>query len=218
MAWNPAATRVTLLSTALLWAAAGCGGGGSRSTDIRAPILLTIESDGARDGFVRSDGFTRTAGNQPGVGDLDAARLGLGLRMFYTFPLHRIPADAVITSVTLRVYQLGTHGLPFVDLGRLVVDHIDPGESLDPADYHGGTLEDDIGTLSHLFERNYASLAVEDNVKQDLEEGRPRSWFRLRFSRDSNLDGETDVLNLNDGENSRGLGNLPLLEVVYTRP
>jgi hypothetical protein len=206
----------TLIALSVLMTLAGCGS--ATTPERETPILLVIESDGARDGFVRSDGFVRVVGSGPGVGDLDDARLGLGLRMFYSFPLREIPADAVITSMTLRVYQEATVGQPFSDLGELLVDHVDPGDALDPDDYDGNTLTSNVGSLSRDFERRYAILGVEDCVGRDLAEERTRSWFRLRFTRDSNLDGRDDLLLVNDGENSRGTGNLPLLEIIYLRP
>ncbi len=194
----------------------GCGSATNPRQEV--PILLAIESDGARDGFVRSDGFLRVVGSGPGVGDLDDARLGLGLRMFYSFPLREIPAGAQITSVALRVYQEDRSGRPYANLGDLLVDHIDPGDALDPADYEGNTLDADVGSLSQAFVRGYTILDVQSCVRRDMAEGRTRSWFRLRFPRDSNLDGENDIIILNDGENSRRSNNLPVLEVIYLRP
>ncbi len=200
----------------ILMTVGGCGAGASPAQD--TPILLVIKSEGARDGFVRSDGFVRVVGNGPAVGDLDAARRGLGLRMFYSFSLREIPADAVILSVTLRVFQEGRLGRPFASLGELRVDHVNPGDSLDPADYAGNTLEANIGSLFREFVLSYASLSVDASVGRDRHEGRVRSWFRLGFPRDSNLDGGNDALLLNDGENSRRSHKLPLLEVIYRRP
>lgn len=211
-----AGPRAILFALGVVVALAGCGGAGRAGP--RTPLLLVIESDGSRDGFVRSDGFVRVVGNGPGVGDLDAARLGLGMRMFYSFPLHRIPTDAIITSVTLRVFQEGMLGQPFADLGELLVDHVDPGTALDPGDYAGNTLTAEAGSLAVGFEERYVNLDVEACVARDQEEGRERSWFRLHFPRDSDLDGISDVLLLNDGENSRNTWNLPLLEVIYRRP
>ena len=216
MPWNGAGPSVVAIALGILLAMGGCGS--ADTSGQRRPILLVIESEEARDGFVRSDGFLRVSGNGPGAGDLDATRLGLGLRMFYSFPLREIPADAIITSVTLRVFHEGTLGQPFANLGDLIVDHVDPGDSLAPEDYAGNTLEEDIGSLSFGFAQRYWSLGVDEFVARDQAAGRARSWFRLRFTRDSNLDGDDDVLMLNDGENSRRSNNLPLLEVIYTRP
>lgn len=205
-----------LTSLGLLLMLGSCGG--AERARGETPILLVIESDGARDGFVRSDGFVRVVGSGPGVGDLDDARQGLGLRMFYAFPLREIPAGAVITSITLRVFQEDVEGQPFADLGDLLVDHVDPDDALDPGDYTGGTITANVGSLSRDFVARYANLGVEAAVGLDRAEGRARSWFRLRFPRDSNLDGRDDVLLLNDGEDSRSSGNLPVLEVIYQRP
>ena len=206
-----------LVSLGLLMTVVGCGGS-STSARQETPVLLVIESEGARDGFIRTDGLVRVRGNGPAVGDLDDARSGLALRMFYSFPLHEIPEDAEITSVTLLVFQEGAVGQPFARLGDLLVDHVDPGISLDPDDYDGNTLSSEIGSLARDFARRYTSLSVEAAVARDMAEGRNRSWFRLRFPRESNLDGDDDLLLLNDGENSRGSHNRPRLEVIYRRP
>jgi hypothetical protein len=211
-----AGPRAMLVALGILIAAGGCGGGASVPAG-GTPILLAIKSDGGRDGFVRTDGFVRVVGNGPAAGDLDSARAGLGLRMFYSFPLVEIPQDAVITSVTLRVYQEGKIGQPYSGLGDLVVDHVNPGDSLDPSDFAGNTLDADIGNLSPELVGAYSSLPVGPQVGLDLIAGRERSWFRLRFSRDSNLDGGDDVVMLNDGEDSRHTRHLPLLEVIYVR-
>jgi hypothetical protein len=205
-----------LVSLGLVMTVVGCGSASAPRQE--APILLVIESDGSRDGFIRTDGLVKVSGNGPAVGDLDDARVGLALRMFYSFPLHEIPDGAEITSVTLLVFQEGTLGQPFASLGELLVDHVNPGNALDPADYDGNSLSTDVGSLSRDFQQRYTNLDVGTSVSRDLVEGRARSWFRLRFPRDSNRDGNDDLLMLNDGENSRGSHNRPKLEVIYLRP
>ncbi|MDJ0522016.1 MAG: hypothetical protein QNJ90_08060 [Planctomycetota bacterium] len=211
---RPTALLIALVLSVLL---AACGSADTTARQ-QVPRLLVIESDGARDGFIRSDGFVRVVGSGPGVGDLDDARPGLSLRMFYSFPLFEIPPDAVISSITLRVYQVATVGQPYADLGDLLVDHVDPGNALGPDDYEENTLTQNVGTLARQFTPRIASLSVDACVLRDLDEGRTRSWFRLRFSRDTNLDDRDDVLIVNDGENSLRAGNVPVLEVIYVRP
>ena len=210
-----AATLPALGIVALLLGACGGGAGGPRRG---TPVVLEIESVGILDGFVRNDGMVYTSGNGPGVGDLDAASLGLAFRMFYAFPLDEIPPGVVVTSVRLRVFQLSITGTPYEDLGDLLVDHVDPNGALDPGDYAGGTLTSNIGTLAMGFGQNYANLGVSNEVQEDLDAARGYSWFRLRFPVDSNVDGGNDVLLLEDGEGSRGSFRPPLLEVTYVRP
>ncbi len=197
---------------------AACGGGGSRELRRNTPVLLEIESLGQLDGFVRNDGIVERNGQGPGVGDLDEADRGLAFRMFYCFPLDEIPEGVTVTSVTLRVFQLSTLGTPYEDLGPLLVDHVDPGEHLDAADFSGGTITSNLGELARGFGRNYANLGVADAVSRDRAAGRSRSWFRLRFPVDSNRDRGSDVVLLDDGEGSRGTQQVPMLEVRYVRP
>lgn len=210
-----ARTIGAVILAGLLAGACGSSGGGPRRG---TPQVLEIESLGLLDGFVRNDGLVATSGNGPGVGDLDQATPGLAFRMIYCFPLDEIPADVVVTSVRLRVFQLSLDGTPYEDLGDLLVDHVDPGAALDAADYAGGTLASNIGALATGFGQNYANLGVSSEVLADLDAGRGRSWFRLRFPVDSNLDRGNDVLLLEDGEGSRGSPQAPILEVTYVVP
>ncbi len=194
----------------------GCGSGGTMRRNV--PILLEIESEGLLDGFIRNDGMVYTSGNGPGVGDLDAAQRGLAFRMFYAFPLDEIPDGVTITSVRLRVFQLGITGAPYEQLGDLLVDHVDPDMALEPGDYAGGTLVSNVGALAMGFGRNYANLGVASEVLDDRDAGRSHTWFRLRFPVDSNVDLGSDLLILEDGEGSRGSPHPPILEVTYVQP
>jgi hypothetical protein len=207
---------LALACLALACPLAGCGDG---IGDPRATSdTVVIEGDGTRDGYVRSDGMADQTGDGPGVGDLEVAMNGLAFRMFYSFDLAEIPAGATVTSVRLRVFQQGTQGDPYGNLGDVIVDHVAFGDVLDASDYAGGTLSSNIGTLMTSPLQVYMNLGVATQVQEDLAAGRARSQFRLRFPVDFNNDGGNDLVLLNDGENSRGIGNLPLLEVTYVTP
>ena len=184
----------------------GPGNGNGEETTVQ------IVSTPALDGYVRSDNNLSATGALF-VGDLDAAVANMGYRSFYSFDLGSIPPGSTITSATLRVYQAGVGGGPYIKLGNLVVDHVNYGDALDAADYGAAALAS-AGTLSTTATVEFKTLAVTGRVQADLTAMRTRSQFRLRFSTaDGNNDGISDYAQLTDG-GSAGV-NLPRLDVTY---
>jgi len=140
------------------------------------------------------------------------------VRMAYSFDLSELPAGAILQSATLRVWLSDTVGRPFTVLGNLVVDHVDLGSGLDVTDYAGGTLESNIGTLasgSAASQLGYRNLGVVSQVRSDIAAGRTRSDFRLRFAVDTSFDRFDDLVEVNDGADSRRLRAPTTLELVY---
>lgn len=198
---------------------AGCGGAGPDIDRLgHVAQLEVLESIGGEDGWVRNDGEAEPNARGPAVGDLDNPTPGLAVRMFVSFDLSELPAGAVVTGATLRVFTLNVVGQPYTDLGPLNVDHVDYGASLDVTDYAGNTLQPAVGTIAAQHVSQYRNLDVATQVQTDLSAGRLRSQFRLRFPVDSNRDGGQDVVLIEDGERSRGTNNRPLLEVLYLVP
>jgi hypothetical protein len=175
---------------------------------------LTLPSTATLDGWVRSDLNLATSGSQPITGDIDASAPGLGYRQFYSFDLSGLPPGVTVTSATLRLYQGSTLGTPYVDLGDVVVDHVDYGATLLGAAYDAPAIVSNIGALSQDGTIEYKTMTVTDRVQADVAAGRTRSQFRLRFSVfDNNNDAGNDFAQFLDAD--FGGANPPQLVVTY---
>lgn len=178
----------------------GPGPGSGTGTPIRSTASL--------DGWARSDGNSSATG-APITGDIDGSLPGgIGYRQFFSFD---ISSFSSVTEATLRLYQQEVIGMPYPELGNVVVDHLVYGDALDAPDYHAAALAT-VGTLSTDANKEYKTLNVTAQVKADVAAGRKRSQFRVRFSSaDSNNDGTTDFTYFTDGEFTGT--NFPMLVV-----
>lgn len=115
------------------------------------------------------------------------------IRSFFSFPISSL-FNKTIVSATLRLYQSSTvDGAPYTDLGNVIVDHIDLGESLDNSDYNKTAMTSNIGTLSSSPSEGFKTLDVSTYVNSDVSAGRQGSQFRLKFSpNESNNDNGND--------------------------
>ncbi len=205
---------VCLAASALHW---GCGSDPTGPST--ATITLTLPSDPTLDGFVTNDGNAVAHAGGPAVGDIDSIKLGLAGRQFFSFEITNVPAGAEIVSATLQLYQASVGGHPFSSLGSLVVDRVDLGAGLDSGDYAGPALQAWIGTMPPEETLGYKSLDVTAAVQAERAAGRPRFQVRLRFSdRDSDLDGEADLVSYADAEQSCCANEQPSQLVVVFRP
>lgn len=213
------ATRsATVALLALLLASCGGGGGGDPPPVVWDELEMDVYSVAARDGFVRSDGIAHAAAGSAAAGDVDDAGNGTCMVMLYSFDTSTLPDEAVIDLASLNVFKAGVVGTPFADLGDLLVDHVEIGAELDPTDYDQHTLEAAIGTLASPFPQDFMAVDVTDQVRADRVAGRRYSEFRVRFAVASDADGESDHVLLNDAENSRGNGIVPLIYLQYRVP
>ncbi len=185
--------------------ALGCTQGGDDETTIQ------ITSTAALDGYIRG---STVRDNWPDyaitIGDLldDVV-----MRGFVSFDLSAI--GSTIKSAHLRLYQVRVKNDAYGDLGAIVVDHVFIGSTLDAADYAGGTITSNIGTLSSNATVEWKELDVTSAVQQDYAEGRDDSQFRLRFVVEGDNDGVDEFVTFEDGENNRSTGNQPTLVVSY---
>ena len=70
---------------------------------------------------------------------------------------------------------------------------MDLGASFDAADYDGGTLFANVGTLSVTADPGYKTIDVTSQVRSNVAAASSRSSHRLRFSlMDSDNDGSSD--------------------------
>jgi len=141
---------------------------------------------------------------------------GLTLRSGMRFGITPfLPVGATVLSATLRICQTGVAGAPYPGLGTLVVDRVDFGLVLDGGDFAPVVLTPNIGTLSSSPLVGIYQIDVTAAVAADLAAGDFTSDFLLRFTSDVSANGVGDVALIEDSENSRGSGVLPLLTVTY---
>ena len=199
-----------LLACELDTGATGPGNGPGTGPEVTVNLLSTA----GLDGYVRSDGNSGTTGGPAITGDLDAVVPAVGFRQFYSFDLSSLPAGSNITSATLRLYQASLGGNPYVDLGNVIVDHVDYGAALGAAAYNVTALASNVGVLSSDATIAYKTLVVTARVQADVAATRTRAQFRLRFSTtDSNNDAGSDFAQFTDAEFPGA--SVPILEVKY---
>lgn len=133
-------------------------------------------------------------------------------RSYVSFWLGEYPSDSLILHrATLSLYQhhcggnsmLGLYPIwdvPGRDTIFCVVDHIDYGSYLDPADWTAGdlgnpsTFQSYLGIISDDSIVGWKSLEVTDCVQFDLNAERPYSQFRIRFPIDTDWDPWNDAI------------------------
>jgi hypothetical protein len=204
--------RVSALLCAGLGLAVGCGGGGGGGPAETTVDLLGIA---ALDGLASVDGEASSSG-LPGVGDVDGAVPGRMFRQFFAFGSSQIPPGATITLATLRVYQHLVVGSPFTVHGDIVVDYLDYGSSLDPADYFQAAIHAGLGPISTDATIGWKVLDVTAEVQDAVASGRDPK-FRFAFSTlFSVVDGQSDYVAFEDAEGSwADAGHGPRLRVTY---
>ncbi len=173
-----------------------------------AQSTITLNSTSGVDGIVTSGGSVMTIA-EIFAGD---TYVNTGVRGFVSFDIASIPPGATIISATLKMYQEAVNGTPYADLGNIMVDHIDYGPTLDSDDYSLLALEDDIGTISNNGAFEFKTLDVTESLQDDMDHGRTRSQYRLRFPTQTDNDSIEDAaffVQANYGDNS------PKLVVIY---
>lgn len=104
---------------------------------------------------------------------------------------------------------------PYVELGALVVDHVDFGNALEGVDYNGGTLASNIGTLATDAALEYKTLNATSRVQADLTAARGRTQFRLRFLNEFSQNTFDDFVQYADGDSWPASNKPPLLLVTF---
>lgn len=209
------ATLAIVLAMALLPACGGGGGGGEENAgnenqivvEVR-PLLATLS------GLVPDDG-EEISGAAPGAGD-NGDQGYRGILSFSIFDLPTPPGLQIATAV-IRADQASVSGAPYSSLGDLIVDHIDTNGFFDNLNnnlYGGLDLESPIGGVvtPRVFSDNpnleSKEIDVTLQVIRDLQAGRSRSQFRIRF--------ETDVVN--NPQNDFATFANAVLEITYGQP
>jgi hypothetical protein len=211
-------------------ALSACGGGGG---DGREGQLLVATGLEGLDGTIRLDsvtGFCEVDAVGLLVGETDGTQKFTTYWGFVTFDISALPAGADIRSATAHVFVNGFAGDNIFGaglFGNVVMEHIDIGASLDPADMTSPSLSGELvgGDASPTFLVTEASVGfkiadVTAEVQVDQAAGRPRTTLRLSFQATQVTDGDLagdfvgfarfDPLSP-DNELSR-----PFLEILFT--
>jgi hypothetical protein len=114
------------------------------------------------------------------------------------------------------LYQAKVIGDPYSAGIRVKVDHLDYGDSLENADYSAPSISANMATLSENSTLEWKSVQVTDAVKDDLNNHRSRSQYRIHFAVENTGGTATgDFAYFESADNSEGSGNLPQLVVKY---
>jgi hypothetical protein len=175
------------------------------------PKTITLDSIANLDGFRSSNG-----GGNDSV-DIRAGRnSNLVTRGFITFDLSVLPTGANITKATLKLYQTRVVGSPYSVGGKLKVDHLTYGDSLDNDDYASSALLNSFATLTDNATVEWKEADVTTAVKNDSSNARSTSQFRIHFTTEvKGGDVTGDFVYFESAEDTEGTGNTPELVIEY---
>jgi hypothetical protein len=182
------------------------------------PEVTVVRSEAALDGSLLNDG---TGSNIQdilvGNGRIVEPTGELVSRGFLSFDLAEVPAGATIEGVELRFYQQTIEGEPYEKLGNLMLEQIDYGSSLDPGAYDLPAL--DSAVLARLPSPNswyvLSDPAITSWVQSTLDNDQARFQLRLRFTQESDGDGEEDWVSIEPGGGILSSPNAPTLTIIY---
>jgi hypothetical protein len=180
-------------------------------------VTVTILSTAALDGHVHSTGNAQVGVNYyVAYGDYaDAQGPVSGVRGFVSFDITTIPAGATVQEATLTLFQKSTVGSPFADLGSNVVDHVVYGLVLEAGAYSRSGLGDAIATFPPDLTPGPKTVVVTSAVATDVG-ARPQCQFRLRFTTESDNDGQSDSIAYYSSGQATSEDQRPRLVVTYT--
>ncbi|MBB6099491.1 hypothetical protein HNR42_002941 [Deinobacterium chartae] len=244
LAYGPTGTNYSLNITTAAKDLAGNALAASVSSSFRTyrQVSSTFNSVTDLDGWVREDGNVNTALGLSGlmVGD-SAAVDNASYRSFLTFDLSGLPASLEASNIVeakLEVYQNDVVGTPYTDLDEcsgapvlvctnIMVEHVNYGSSLTASDFDAAALlyVGQIGCATIIacdeVSLGYKTLttgamrdALADDWTNRAERGN-RAQFRLRFAKQSDFDGASDIVYFNAAESA---SNKPRLVLTYLLP
>jgi len=156
--------------------------------------LHTIElfSIAAEDGHVRRNG---EVGTDPNVGD---TRPSVAMQAFLSFNISQIPDKAIIKAAFLDLTTDEIYGLPFINLGNMLV-YNDQYGSLGGDDFGVGPLPGAIFTISKRPIAPFSSGLLIDAVQEQVDAGSSRFQIRVQFEKYYFYNNEPDYLALGGG-------------------
>jgi len=155
-------------------------------------------------------------------------------RSYLSFDLTSLPDSITVIEATVNIYQFRSGGnnmlevfpiwdVPGGDTLFCIMDHIDYGAYLDTSDWGAGdpghprTLTSNIGVISDDATIEYKSLDVTRYVQADIDDGRKRSQFRIRFPIDTDHDGRNDCLDFYSSSSAHHPPLHPYMPVRYKK-
>ena len=171
----------------------------------------TLKSQAGHDGFQASNGGGNTNA------DIRTGRnTFLITHGFLNFKLESIPGNADVQQAKLKVYQTQIIGDPYSIGIRVMIDHLDYGDSLENTDYSLASLSSSFATLSTNDSIGWREIDITDQVRNDLTNGRSRSQYRLHMATET-IGGTatSDFAYFESGDNSKDTGNIPELIIKY---
>lgn len=126
-----------------------------------------------------------------------------------------------VVEATLRLHPVQRIGTPFIDLGLINIEPVDLGEAIDLADYSSAALalaitDDRAGLMAGITKR----YNVSNFAREAWNHGLARLDLRLRFTADSDNDGNGDYLIFyaREAETEAIRPYLSALELTYYAP
>src|SRR4030043_1032594 len=127
-------------------------------------------------------GFESSNGGGNTTVDIRGGRnVNLVSRGFVNFDLSLIPTNSTITEATLRLYQVRSSGNPYSVGGKLMVDSLNFGNSLENSDYGISAITTNLVVLTANSTIEWKDAVVTEAEKKDLSEGRTKSQYRIHF-------------------------------------
>ncbi len=199
------AHRLSPLTLLLLLALTACGGSSSPAI-IPVTIEVAAPAVPAGEGWLL-DGVAHPNAVNMVMGDSSSDLPIIGM---LTFDLTGIGA---VQDAQLTIHQGVSTNAPF-SLGPLLVDHIDGGGALDPADEAGGTLT---AAAFALADEASWTLDVTPYLQADVAAGRATTSFRFRFANETNADGIEDEGRITASTNA-DVASRPTLIIQHFAP
>ncbi|KKU63363.1 MAG: hypothetical protein UX87_C0026G0005 [Candidatus Amesbacteria bacterium GW2011_GWA1_47_16] len=167
-------------------------------TPTTAPVSQTtiINSIVSLDGFrANNNGGNNSIEIRAGNGSMvGAPAYELVIRGFTGFDIPTaVLSGKTIESAVLRLYQYKVTGTPYSGGNKIIVDHLDYGDSLEGADYSATAISSGIATLTANAVIEWKDAEVTSALKADLSAGHSRSQYRLRLSTETDGSGTEDV-------------------------
>lgn len=165
----------------------------------------TITSQLSLDGFQSSNGIG-TANSEIKVGRNNSSIT----RGFLSFDISSVPSS--VNKATLKIYQQGTVGAPYVIGTEIKIDHLNFGSTFEASDYTTSSISSSFATISNTSAQGWKEVEVTQQIKSDKIAGRTRTQFRLHLSIEQQGGSQTgDYALFESGENFLKTGNVPSL-------
>jgi hypothetical protein len=172
---------------------------------------LTLNPESVLEGY-QSNNNTGDLGKELRIGRNSQAIT----RSFLSFNLQSLAPNKPVVNAMLRLFQVKTDGNPYTSGGELKIDHITYGDTLDNSDYAASSLVSSFATVSNNSDKTWKEVDVTNLVKNDLQNNRKHTQYRLHFSIENKEAGQSGTYTyFESSENTLNTNNKPQLVVKY---